>query len=126
MKAEGWSAERQKARAGFVPNSSEVERACASCPFRVGNATAWRRLVARLKRAGWEKLSGLTSPPKVTPEKMRATIHRSVGEVAPQFNCHGVIYTPEMGMRPPREWRQCAGATRYYKTGTLVPRGQPR
>ena len=118
----GWSREIRAARARFVPRSPEVERACASCPFRAGNDSAWGRFVARLKNAGWAKLSGLAEPPNVPAEKMRAGIQFSVGEVGPHFHCHGTIYTAEMGMRPPGQWKHCAGATRYYKTGTLVPK----
>ena len=63
----------------------------------------------------------------VDPESGRKKIRDAVAHPnGGNFPCHGTQYTPDMGMRPPGEWKQCAGATRYFKTGQSVAKGAAR
>ena len=126
-KSASWSSERIDARAGFVPKRPEVHAACASCPFRASNEPQWRQFVAKMVAAGWmrmvEIMGGIAD---ISPAESRFRLRSIVGETSGNFPCHGTQHTPDMGWRPPNQWLQCTGATRWWKTGRPVPKGQPR
>ncbi len=97
-----------KGRQCFVPKMPEVKTQCASCPFRVGNAKEFSDVVFKLHQ------NGLCIT--VDPEQMRESVLRD-GMLRGEFYCHCTVYDKNMQKTSFEEWRQCAGATRWFKEG---------
>lgn len=96
----------------FRPKLAEVARQCASCPFRADNDAEFGAFIARLRAR-----VGLTRP--VGPDLIefaRAGIRVEVGRKG-DFVCHHTVYAEDMSVRPAAGWRQCPGATEYFRQG---------
>src|ERR1700677_3499474 len=103
-------------------NVPEVSEACLSCPFREGNDSAWAKLVDRMTEAG----HGLTTPWwDEDPSTLRARIKAMV-TIVPKFACHSTAYTKDGSTNPPKDFKGCAGAARWTRTGTMIPKGEAR
>lgn len=93
----------------------ELPRACASCPFRIGNAKEFGAVVQRLRDA--EGIKGKCTPSIVGHARVSLVIEtQNRGD----FVCHGTAYGPDMKLRPESERRQCAGASRFYRLGQFT------
>lgn len=104
----------RRVRATFRPKLKEVSEACASCPFRTDNEKEW---VATLCRLAEKQGVGPIDPNQ--PKVARRMVHVDV-MYSGEFHCHSSVYNPDMSLRDPKHRRQCAGATRFYKTGKMV------
>ena len=97
-------------RALWRPKCRAVDAQCASCPFLAGNNAEFgevvTRLLAQLGRVGTANLMDIAFA--------RERIKRETKQRG-DFLCHGTVYDEAMMVRPPAEFRQCAGATKYYR-----------
>ena len=112
---------QQEARACFLPRRPALPSPCVSCPFREGNSAEFGVIVARLTSSAFGSRV-IPSPRDITTARQR--IRRDV-ETHGEFSCHGTVYTPEMEKRPESSWKQCPGATRYFRTGETSPKEKP-
>lgn len=94
------------------PKVPELPVQCASCPFREGNDAEFAEYFAKLRKA----LAPSNRAP-VRPHDLRFArfqikidLHHS-GD----FICHYTAYTPEMKKRPASEYRQCPGASAFFR-----------
>jgi hypothetical protein len=100
---------KRKLRSLWRPKRQEMPEQCASCPFRDDNDLEWFGVVRKLAKAG-----GLH---EVDPSVARLNVRAEV-EMLGDFICHCSAYNIEdMSLRDPREYRQCPGASSFFKEG---------
>jgi hypothetical protein len=104
------------------PKFPEVPSQCASCPFRFGNHEEFGAVVNRLRR-----LDGKDKPAtkREVGRARLALLAEFDGCGHGDFICHGTAYDKDMNTRPQAEFRQCAGASRYWQTGQLGDAAKP-
>lgn len=96
------------------PKMKEVERACVSCPFRIGNEEAFAAVVVRLRRVFKQDELPLFDLHMAAAEA-RKRVAEDVNRVG-DFACHNTAYYPDGSERPESDRRQCKGASLYYRT----------
>lgn len=94
----------------FQPKFPECKVQCPSCPFRTGNNKEFGEIVNRL-----ETSVGL--PGRVTRRQIGSVRLRIMSDVGQRgdFACHLTAYNPDMTRKPTSEFRQCKGATEFYR-----------
>lgn len=106
--------QRLAARQLWRPKFSEMTAQCPSCPFRVGNDKEFGEVCSRLRNK--DGLNGKVT--KAIIRFARLALLMDMDKTG-DFLCHQTAYDSDMNQRPQRDWRQCAGATKIYRTGQL-------
>lgn len=104
-------AKQKTGRELFRPKFPEVEQQCPSCPFLEGNDKEFGAVVARLRKQ--QGIEG--KPAKRDIGWARISIMCDAQGSGGNFMCHCSVYDRDMWVRPMKEWRQCAGATKAYR-----------
>lgn len=95
----------------WIPKRPEVKKQCASCPFKKGNDTQFKSVIVSLRKQAGEK-KPVTKLDIVTA---RMRIEDDVEFIGGDFSCHATVYGPDMELKPEKEWKQCSGATKFYR-----------
>lgn len=96
----------------FKSQREECKEQCLSCPFRFGNNTEFGEILHRLKK----KFGGPLMPRPTAKEITSARIMvMKDTEVRGDFSCHLTVYDKDMTEKPPAQWRQCPGATKWHR-----------
>ena len=95
-------------RSLFLPKRAELEEQCPSCPFRDGNHDEFGEVVKQLCKANGRKYA------RIVAAEARFKI-RDEALTFGDFSCHHTVYNEDMSTKPQTEWRQCPGATKYFK-----------
>ncbi len=103
----------------FEPNRDEVRRQCASCPFRLGNEVAFAAFLDGVD------LVQNRSPAEVTAH-YRGVSESCTVDGQGNFACHSTVYTANGKERPLHTWKQCKGATAYYRERLKEVRAKTR
>lgn len=105
----------------WIPKHPELSEQCASCPFRKGNDKEFAAIVRKLRK----KLSH-TKTTKFDVAYARMAIYNEVVANG-EFSCHHTVYDEASNIKPPEEFRQCPGATKYYREAIKTkPEGPDR
>lgn len=99
----------------FRPKRAEVPVQCASCPFRIGNHKEFGAVVDRLRRA-----DGATKPASKNIIRFARVQLLAETMACGDFMCHGTVYDAAMKKKPIGQWRQCKGATEFYRHGKFL------
>ncbi len=102
--------EKQKARKLWRPKLPELSDQCASCPFRTDNKVEFTDVVQGLRR----KMGMIGTPSTFDVFVARTKIARECKDRG-DFACHHTVYDSAMNIKPVSEYRQCYGATKYFK-----------
>lgn len=94
----------------FLPKFPEVSVQCPSCPFRSGNEKEFGEVLRKLTIANGD-LSKMTKR-KVCSARIQ--VYKDV-EHRGDFMCHCSVYDENMKLKQKGEWRQCLGATEWFK-----------
>lgn len=92
------------------PKRPEIPEQCLSCPFREGNDAEFGAVLNKLRAASGIAGKSTTCDIAFARQGVRDDLSHS-GD----FVCHGTAYTPDMKPKPKEEWRQCPGATKFFK-----------
>lgn len=99
--------------APWRPRRPEVPVQCASCPFREDNNEAFACIVNRLRKTeGLRPVKPGSKVVKTARSKIRIDL-LCLG--SGEFYCHGTVYNEDMTTKPISEYRQCAGATAFWR-----------
>ncbi len=100
----------QQVRKLWRPHHPECKEQCTSCPFGTDNDEEFGKVLVKISLA--------TRGTEITQEiidNARAIVRRDATRSG-EFICHQSIYLPGMGTHRPRDqWRQCSGASAYYR-----------
>lgn len=99
----------------WSPKRKETTQ-CASCPFRDDNDAQFGTVLKALAKSSGVKRLGS----KVV-KKARAMIKAETA-VLGDFCCHATVYGPDMVLRSAEDFRQCPGASKYYREQGLLLR----
>jgi len=98
----------------------EAKQPCASCPFRADNDEAFQEVCKQIAEVAGRTVGGTAITRKATTDIARLKIRREVRSCG-DFVCHSTVYRDDCRERSPESaWRQCPGATRFFKTGQGV------
>lgn len=103
---------KKQARKLWLPKFKEVDRQCDSCPFDVSPSNKFAITVGRLLRA----IGIHRKPTKQEIARARASVMEDVSR-AGEFVCHGTAYDKDMKLQPVEKFRQCKGASKFFRRG---------
>ena len=101
-------------RSLFLPKYPELEEQCPSCPFRDGNYDEFGAIVKKLQEVHPDHGVPSHVPLIVVSDMARLRI-RDGAQTFGDFSCHHTVYNEDMSTKPQTEWRQCPGATEFFK-----------
>lgn len=94
----------------WKPKLKELPEQCASCPFKYDNEAEFKAVVQRLN-ASAGMVRKVTS---ATTAHARMMIRIQTAK-AGDFACHCTVYDADMHPKDCDEYRQCPGATAFYR-----------
>ena len=99
------------------PRLPEVKVQCASCPFRKGNGRQFGVIVRKLANQ-WSTYVKIFCEPDT--REARKKVKQDVARKG-DFACHHTVYNDDMSHKDTSEFRQCPGATEYYRSQGEMP-----
>lgn len=102
---------RLKGRQMWIPKLKEVDEQCASCPFLANND---KEFVDVLQRISDHAKRGKICKARAEIARLKIKSEMSSGD----FVCRQTVYRKNYASKKPeKDWRQCKGATDYWRAG---------
>lgn len=100
------------------PKHPERESQCAGCPFGKDNNKQFGTILNHIKK----KTTGDPRPLKdVEIDAARFRVKYDLARMGGDFVCHATAYGPGTELNERTEFKQCPGASEYYRNLPVLP-----